>query len=563
MNKYYLIHFVTQAVKNNTKNYQFIKIYHIFAYRVLNLNYRKCITLNFFIMKSIYLSVALLLTVVSFMASCSKSDDYLNVIPKDTPMVASINLQALGEKAGINDSENKEALGKLTDMLKKEMNAASFEKLQSIIENPKECGIDLNKPVYAFTSDEKSLILTAKVIDKEALTSSITLLGNNSKANAITEEEEGYSFSQLDNNSYLAFNENTLIAVKSNILANTDKMKLNAIEILNRKGDESIVSDKGFIKMQDEKADIAIYNNFEIFDNSYKNILAMGLGVEDAAKKCKLISGILFEDGKLVINSELYTEDEKIKELQEKQNDYLSHINNSLLKFFPKSSLCLMSISMENDKIFEMLKENKDFQKNISLEDAETIEKILKSIGKEITFGITDFNLTEKPAIVIYAEAKNGDILKELYNNKNSNSFTKNSRFTELKENEYLIQSGRDNIFIGYKNDMIYATNSETWYKNIGKKLEDSAENNTYAKDIKGKRMAYIIDFNALSQLPVMQMVLKSGDAKMTAVGSVLKNANNMSITYDDEITMTVQLKDTKTNFLKQMIQITKELAGI
>lgn len=562
MNKYYLIHFVTQGVKNDTKNYQFIKIYHIFAYRVLNLNYHECITLNFFIMKSIYLSVALLLTVVSFMASCSKSDDYLNAIPKDTPMVASINLKALGEKAGINDSENKEALGKLTDMLKKEMNATSFEKLQSIIENPKECGIDLNKPVYAFTSDEKSLILTAKVIDKEALTSSITLLGNNSEANAIT-EEEGYSFSQLDNNSYLAFNESTLIAVKSNIPANTDKMKLNAIEILNRKGDESIVSDKGFIKMQDEKADIAIYNNFEIFDNSYKNILAMGLGVEDAAKKCKLISGILFENGKLVINSELYTEDDKIKELQEKQNDYLSHINNSLLKFFPKSSLCLMSISMENDKIFEMLKENKDFQKNISLEDAETIEEILKSIGKEITFGVTDFNLTEKPAIVIYAEAKNGDILKELYNNKNSNSFTRNSRFTELKENEYLIQSGRDNIFIGYKNDMIYATNSETWYKNIGKKLEDSAEDNTYAKDIKGKRMAYIIDFNALSQLPVMQKVLKSGDAKMTAVGSVLKNADNMSITYDDEITMTVQLKDTKTNFLKQMIQITKELAGI
>ena len=562
MNKYSFIHYVTQPAKNNTKNYQFIRINYIFAYRVLNFNYHECITLNFFIMKSIYLSVALLLTVVSFMASCSKSDDYLNAIPKDTPMVASINLKALGEKAGINDSENKEALGKLTDMLKKEMNAASFEKLQSIIENPKECGIDLNKPVYAFTSDEKSLILTAKILDKEALANSIKILSNDTEANAVT-EEEGYSFSQMNNQSYLAFNENTLIAVKSNISADTDKMKLNAIEILNRKGEESMASDKGFIKMQDEKADIAIYNNFEILDDSYKNILAMGLGVEDAAKKCKLISGIFFEEGRLVINSELYTEDEKIKELQKNQNEYLSHINNSLLKFFPKSSLCLMSLSMENDKIFEMLKENKDFQKNISLEDAETIEKILKSIGKEITFGVTDFNMTEKPAIVVYAEAKNGDILKELYNNKDSNSFTRNSRFTELKENEYLIQSGRDNIFIGYKNDMIYATNNETLYKNVGKKLEDSAENNTYAKDIKGKRLAYVVDFNALNQLPIMQMVLKSGNAKMTAVGSVLKNADNMTITYDNEFTMTVQLKDTKANFLKQMIKFTKELAGI
>lgn len=49
----------------------------------------------------------------------------------------------------------------------------------------------------------------------------------------------------------------------------------------------------------------------------------------------------------------------------------------------------------------------------------------------------------------------------------------------------------------------------------------------------------------------------------MTAMGSVLKNADNMSVTYDDEFTITVQLKDTKTNFLKQMTQLAKEFAGI
>ena len=47
---------------------------------------------------------------------------------------------------------------------------------------------------------------------------------------------------------------------------------------------------------------------------------------------------------------------------------------------------------------------------------------------------------------------------------------------------------------------MIYATNNENTYKNIGKKPEASAEDNSYAKDIKGKKVAYIIDFNALSQ---------------------------------------------------------------
>ena len=513
-------------------------------------------------MKNIYLSVALLLTVVSFLASCSKSDDYLNVIPKDTPMVASINLKALGEKAGINDKENKEALGKLTDMLKKEMNAASFEKLESIIKNPDECGIDLGKPVYAFYSDKNDMILTAKVTDKESLANSIKLLGNDTEISELT-EKEGYSFSQIDGYSYIAFNENTLIAVKSKTSGDSDKLKLNAIEVLNGKSEESIASDKGFIRMQDKKADIAIYNNFEELDNDYKEILEKSIGIDGAAEECKLISGIFFENGRLVIKSEFYTDDEKIKELYEKHNDYFSPIKNSMLEYLPKSTLCLMSVSIENNKIFEMLKENKDFQKNISLEDAETIEKVLKSVGKEITFGVTDFNMTETPAIVVYAEAKNGDILKELYNNKDNNSLTRYSKFTELEENAYLIQTGRDNIFLGYKDDMIYATNNENTYKNIGNKPEASAEDNSYAKDIKGKKVAYIIDFNALSQLPIMQMLLKSGNAKMTAMGSVLKNADNMSVTYDDEFTITVQLKDTKTNFLKQMTQLAKEFAGI
>lgn len=513
-------------------------------------------------MKNIYLPAALLLTVVLFLASCSKSDDYLNVIPKDTPLVASINLKALGAKAGINDKENKEALGKLTDMLKKEMNAASFERLESIIKDPDKCGIDLSKPIYAFYSDKSDMILTAKVTDKKSLANSIKLLGNDTEISELT-EKEGYSFSQMDGYSYIAFNENTLIVVKSETSGNSDKMKLNAIEILNGKNEESIASDKGFIKMQEKKADIAIYNNFEELDNNYKEILEKSIGIDGAAQECKLISGIFFENGKLVINSEFYTDDEKIKELYEIHNDYFSPIKNSLLGYLPKSTLCLMSVSIENDKIFEMLKENKDFQKNISLEDAETIEKTLKSVGKEITLGITDFNITERPAIVIYAEAKNGDILKELYNNKDNNSFTRYSRFTELEENAYLIQTGRDNIFLGYKNNMIYATNDENTYKNIGKKPEASAEENSYAKDIKGKKIAYIVDFNALSQLPIMQMLLKSDNARMTAIGCILKNVENMSVTYDDEFTITVQLKDTKTNFLKQMTQLAKEFAGI
>ena len=47
--------------------------------------------------------LSVLAVLIVFMAACSKKAEYIHVIPADASAVASINLNSLADKAGLND----------------------------------------------------------------------------------------------------------------------------------------------------------------------------------------------------------------------------------------------------------------------------------------------------------------------------------------------------------------------------------------------------------------------------------------------------------------------------
>ena len=53
--------------------------------------------------------LSVLAVLIVFLAACSKTSEYTNVIPADASVVASINLKSLASKAGLDDKENEAA----------------------------------------------------------------------------------------------------------------------------------------------------------------------------------------------------------------------------------------------------------------------------------------------------------------------------------------------------------------------------------------------------------------------------------------------------------------------
>ena len=57
--------------------------------------------------------LSVLAVLIVFLAACSKTSEYTNVIPADASVVASINLKSLASKAGLDDKENEAAKQKI------------------------------------------------------------------------------------------------------------------------------------------------------------------------------------------------------------------------------------------------------------------------------------------------------------------------------------------------------------------------------------------------------------------------------------------------------------------
>lgn len=83
---------------------------------------------------------------IVFMAACSKKAEYIHVIPADASAVASVNLNTLADKAGLNDKENEGMKQKMMEALKSGMNAAAFQQLEKIMKDPSQSGIDIKAP---------------------------------------------------------------------------------------------------------------------------------------------------------------------------------------------------------------------------------------------------------------------------------------------------------------------------------------------------------------------------------------------------------------------------------
>ena len=92
----------------------------------------------------------------------------------------------MADKAGAKDKENKEALQKLTDALKSDMNTVTYQQLEAILKDPTQSGVDVNAPIYIFNApsfpyttmvakvqNEDDLLKLLEVTEKEQISSPI------------------------------------------------------------------------------------------------------------------------------------------------------------------------------------------------------------------------------------------------------------------------------------------------------------------------------------------------------------------------------------------------------
>lgn len=501
---------------------------------------------------------------VLLMTSCSKETEYTNAIPADVSAAMSVNLNTLIEKAGLNGKDNEAMKQKLTDALKSEINAATFQQLEKIIKNPSESGIDVDAPVYLFTSTSLPYpAVLAKVGNVNKLRSSLEAMEKEQLSQPVT-DETGFQTARLTNGNLLAFNETTALIISVRRTSQMDAAKTTIGNLLKQTAKESGTQTSGFRKMLKTKGDITFFASMDAIPTSYARQITAGLPSQIELKDLMTVGGLSFEKGKIAMQFENYSENEEINALIKKQEKAITTLNTSLLPYFPESTLAFLNIGANGEEFYNLLQDNREFRNNISVSEAGEVKKLLSSFNGDISVGLINVTMNSLPTFVAYAEAKNKDVLKALYDNKSQLKLKRGTDLIKLGENEYVYKSKEMNVFFGIRDKKMYATNDELLYKNIGKPLDKSIKDTPYVNDMKGKSMFFVINMDAIVELPVVKMLAAMGGEEVQTYFKLASQVSYFEISGNGPTgQIDLILKDKDVNALKQIVDFARQFAGV
>ena len=550
--------------------------------------------------------LSVLAVLIVFMAACSKKAEYIHVIPADASAVASINLNSLADKAGLNDKQNEGMKQKMMEALKSGMNAAAFQQLEKIMKNPSQSGIDVKVPVFVFTS--KTFIsptIVAKVSNIEDLRASLDLMAKEGICQPIA-EEEGYSFTSLQKNNLLVFNENAAVLTEAYGTSQMDVAKQTISTLLKQTEENSIASNGSFRKMQDQKGDINFFASMDAVPQMYTQQISLGLSSQIDLSEVKAVGNLNFEKGKIALQIETYSDNAETDALLKKQAQAVKKLNTTFLQNFPESTLAFLNIGVNGAAFYDLLFNNEEFRRNVSLAKADEVKSLFASFDGDISIGLINVTLNSVPTFAAYADAKNGNALKALYDNKkqlkldisiglinvtlnsvptfaayadakNGNALKalydnkkqlklgKNEDIIQLGENEYVYKSRATNVFFGIRNKQMYATNDELLYKSISKPVEKSIKDAGYVSDMKGKNVFFVINMDAILDLPVVKMMAGFGGEEYQTYYKLASKISYIEAFSDSEgkTETAILLKNKDDNALKQIVDFAKQFAGM
>lgn len=494
--------------------------------------------------KKCLLSLSLSVMMGIFLSGCTKSVQtaYYEVIPDNSVAVAGVKINRLFEKS--------EAGEKLLEWTRQHQMPGNREKLEAILKNGNESGLDLNENVYLFATTVEGTQggVVAKMDDIAKLKEIFRLMQAEGGTEALT-EKNGY-FRTVVGDMVWLFNEHLWLGI---VIQNTPEKAFEyAEQLLKQKSSGEIGKNECFKKLKNADSDMAFWVSFaEIAKNndsaaSYK--LANGMDLS----KADFLATLNFDPGKIDFSYELISEDPVVKAWMA----MTGLMNNRFLNFFPSSTIFYWGGNLDGEKIAEQLKNDKELTSQLKIDNLNESLKILSAFKGDFSLGVPSFSPIGIPSILAYAEVRDAYPAEAL-------ARTLQQQATEVKKvgaNAYetRVPMLGMTIYFGVKDKSFYLTDDASLYSDLNKEVAKPLGNTPQAAGLKNATMAGILNIEEALQSPVVQMGIyqmtgqREGASLLQTLSifsyaELLGNAN--------KVRLNIYLKDKEQNSLKTLVE--------
>ena len=506
-------------------------------------------------------ALSLCLFIVATFSSCSTRQDYTNAIPADAEGVFSVNLQALAQKAGLQETENRAALNKLTEALKAGLSMELQQQVENLMTNPDNLGIDYVAPVYFFQASPIGMV--AKVNDYDRLESFLKATQQDELFIG-PQQADGYAYA-YNEKLFLAFNETTLLAFATPSSMDIGQMNNDAKQLLAQRVENSIHQQKFFNELQKRQGDINMAITAESLYKISPQTQMLNFPKEVDLQDLRFLYSLNFESGRIEMKGNYHTENESLKALIKEQALATPHpIEGKHLTYLPESTLMLMAMNVDGEKLYQLMLKEEIVSKQITPEQSALLHTLLGAFRKDVTFGFTGMSASGVPSLVVYAETEEKDILPTLYDQMNAQGVTNQQPMKRLENGDYQLRLDRISLYIGLRGTDLFLTNDQFEYDRIAQQATPSVPEADYADDLKGQHVVFIANAEALFDLPLVRMATGFLSPERQTYIKMAQNISYVSIGADLEYgKMSLVLKDKDTNALKQLMDFIKTFVGI
>lgn len=502
-----------------------------------------------------------LLVVVVLLASCSKSSEYTNVIPKDAAIVASFDFKEMAQKSGINGKEGEAVVTKLTDALKSGLEGEAYTTAEKIVKNPAETGLSFTDKVYLFvTPNSDAYALVAKVASESKVESLMRSLEDQQLCSDL-KSESGCTWTNLGNG-LCAYNGDTFLLVGT-LDRNPEDMKGTLLAWMRQDATNSFASTQDFTKLSSAKGDINMVVNMSVLPREATMQMRMGMSADLKLEDIKCLVSTRFEKGKIVIDYESLIENKELIALYEKQTETSTLLKGKYMEYFPANTLLWASGNFNGEAIYNLLCENPTIKQ--SLENPMLpidLKTIFSSIHGDIAVGYSSLVNND---LLVYADVTNKEFLKTFEDLRPLLAMSGGQmKLNSTGPDQYEFRMYNQSIWFGVKDNMFYLSDNEQMADEAGRRYGVSLQNTPWAGEVTRNRS--FIAFNTVELLKEINATPSLSRMMGQEIAMVMKNVLG-PCEYIDAMApdwkggqMNIVMKDKDTNVLQFIVRALENL---
>ena len=515
-------------------------------------------------MKKMTSILSMLILLIVLTTGCSRKQEYTNVIPSNAYIVGSADLVALVEKSGLL-TQSGEAKQLILGILEHGVPQDVYKQIEKILTSPRESGLDLEARIYMFTSTEFIYpVWVCKVDNQSKLTTTLDLLSKEKFCQPIT-KGDGYSYVTIEGNKILAFNEYSAVITAAVNVAEMKNLEANISKLMKQTSTNSIESTPAFDELIKEHSDIDFMASLAAIPEIYSQQLKTSTGMPHLdLSDVTALGKLSFEKGEMTLKFEYFTENKDIEALLKQQAQATKTLSREYLPYFPESVLAFASVGANGKAMYSLILDNKDLRDFMPSANSAVAKAIFDALDGDISIAITDVSMNASSSFIAYADVSDTNILNVLYANRDS-ILSSGQEVIKINDNEFQFVMSGFKAYYGIKNNSLYATNDKKMLDNLFKEVKPSIDNAPYANDIKGKNFFLLVNIGQILELPMIKMLAGFGGQEYQMYYHLASKINyfEMSTTMENVSEMSIILKDTETNSLKQIVDFARQFIGL